>query len=91
MAKIIFHTKAINELIKKQKIQLKKAIEKENSKIEKLHREFSKKIIQESVKNNDLKKIIIGNKNLKNIFEKIINFYNIIENNKDMEKIDVKK
>lgn len=68
-------TKAIEELIQKQKIELEKAIAKENSKIEKIHRQFSESIIQESLKDNELKKIISKNEVLKGFFEKLLNLY----------------
>ena len=68
-------TKAIEELIQKQKAQLDKAIAKENAKIEKLHRQFSESIIQDSLNDDGLKQIILKNSALKKQFEILIEFY----------------
>ena len=75
-------TKAIEELIQKQKIELEKAIAKENSKIAKIHRQFSESIIQESLKDDELKKIILKREVLKELFKKLLNFYD------ETDKID---
>lgn len=83
-------TKAIEELIQKQKIELEKAIAKENSKIEKLHRQFSESIIQESLKDGELKKIILKNNTLKGFFEKLLNFYGENDKTKKPNKGDSK-
>lgn len=80
-------TKAIEELIQKQKAQLDKAIAKENAKIEKLHRQFSESIIQESVKDDGLKQVILKNSALKKQFEILADFYgDEIKTNKDNSK-----
>lgn len=81
-------TKAIKELIQKQKIELEKAIAKENNKIEKIHRRFSESIIQESLKNDELKKVILKNETLKKYFNNLLNFYS--ESN-EVNKGDSKK
>lgn len=81
-------TKAIEELIQKQKIELEKAIAKENNKIEKLHRQFSESIIQESLKNDELKKVILKNELLKKYFDNLLKIYG---KNSEINKGDSKK
>lgn len=81
-------TKAIEELIQKQKIELEKAIARENNKIEKIHRRFSESIIQESLKNDELKKVILKNEILKKYFNNLLNFYGEIN---EISKGDSKK
>lgn len=83
-------TKAIEELLQKQKIELEKAIAKENSKIAKIHRQFSEAIIQESFNDNELKKIILKNEKLKGYFENLLNFYNDTNKNNKSNKGDSK-
>lgn len=68
-------TKTINELIEKQKKELKKAIAKENAKLEKLHRQFSESLLKESLQNDELKNLLVENKNIKDVFETLLEFY----------------
>lgn len=84
-------TKAIEELIQKQKIELEKAIAKENNKIEKIHRQFSESIIQESFKDDELKKVILKNERLKGFFENLLNFYGETDKIKKINKGETKK
>lgn len=79
-------TKIINELIEKQKKELKKAMAKENAKLEKLHRQFSESILKECLKNSELKELLLENKNLKDVFKNILEFYDSKSNTNSNEE-----
>lgn len=77
--KINLETKFIKDLKKEYEDKLKKAKEKENAKLEKLHKDFSLSILESCIGNEAFKnkflELIKDENNIKKIYDDLISFY----------------
>lgn len=77
--KINLETKFIKDLKKEYEDKIKKAKEKENAKLERLHKELSLSILENCIENEAFKnkflELIKDENNIKKIYDDLISFY----------------